>query len=220
MVDNDAGDIVIQRGTTPLVRADVRARSTERAQSIKIQTVTLGDTTTVSLLWPEPTRNSDEYARLTLELPDAHDLNLTTRNGMIEVFHVGSAVTARGANGHIIINGVPGAVDAQTTNGRVVITDAGTRVRASTTNAEVRVSLTPENAGPVDIVTSNGRVVLSLPNDVSGTLMTRTSNGEVITGADMSIDLAGKDGVVHVGESSQPLGSIRTSNGNIRIERR
>ena len=176
----------------------------------------------------------------TISVPVSFDLELHTTNGSVKAQGTKGEVEAWSTNGTIRITEVEGSVLGQTTNGSVKIGDirgdavarstngsvklwgiAGS-VRCSTTNGNVRAEITRTKLEKsCNLSTTNGSISVSLPAEISADIDARTTNGKMRFGLPVTVQgelskrrLRGKIG------QGGPLLRLRTTNGNITIEKR
>jgi len=188
------------------------------------------------LLRDKKVRWSVDY---TISVPVNLDLQLHTTNGSVKAEGIKGEVEARSTNGTIRITEVDGSVLGQTTNGSVKIGDiqgdavarstngsvklwgiAGS-VRCSTINGNVRAEITRIRLEKsCNLSTTNGSISVSLPPEISADIDARTTDGKIRFGLPLTVQgelskrrLRGKIG------QGGPLLRLRTSNGNITIEK-
>lgn len=213
----------------------------ERVQFATLHADRMGDQTLrVWVEWPGGKRRSSEGASISINVPDAKNINVRTSNGRIVIeglsghaslvssngsiradTHDGS-LYAKTSNGSVQAEHVSGEVEMYSSNGKIIITDAFGPIRAETSNASAYVSTMPGNRGPVRVRSSNGRIDLDLGEGFEGVLKCDTSNGKVqisdLGGASL-IESSGNHAQLRMGSSSE-ISAARTSNGSIRVRGR
>jgi hypothetical protein len=213
-----AGDVVIT--------AEIRARSMERAEKTVIEAVRLADRTlSVRVIWPDG-RRSSEGASLTIQSPGFAAASVESSNGTIRVAGFAGRIEATTTNGAVSIGEHDGMAVVRSSNGRVTL-DHVTGADVTTSNGEVDVALAPDANGPLNIATSNAPVVVEV-GGYSGHLTATTSNARVrvdAPGKSIAVErLDGTSAQLAIGtdassesNASSRSGSIKTSNGTIRI---
>lgn len=228
-------------GDVVTIEAVIKALTQERLDGTHVVVSRQPDQTlNIRVDWPESGRKSNEGCSLTIGMPDAGAIALTSSNGRLEVGGVGSdvrlktsngritvhgisgSVTARSSNGAIEVRDVPGTVAVETSNGALQLTGIGGPIDGSTSNGAIEVRLADGNAGPVDASTSNGGIRIDLGSAFVGELSLTTSNGKVrvegASGAEV-VEL-GKNGArLRFGDELGNRSRARTSNGSITVTR-
>jgi DUF4097 and DUF4098 domain-containing protein YvlB len=175
----------------------------------------------------------------TITVPVNLDLQLDTTNGNVGAGGVEGKVEAQSSNGNVRITEVEGNALGQSTNGSVKIKDiegdaiarstngsvelldiAGS-VQASTTNGSVKTEIiSAKLEKDCHLSTTNGSISVSLPADISVDIDARTTNGKVRVHLPVTIQgeinrrrLQGKI------NQGGPLLRVRTTNGNITVEK-
>lgn len=239
-IDGDSGDILVRRaeGTEAVVRADVRARNTQRMDGVRVvlQAGEEGDLS-IRVDWPIGWRDAGESAALQVELPGCAGLTVHTGNGHISVDGLGGAAALNSGNGEISVRGHDGDVEISTRNGAVAAADirGACRVRTSngpvelrnvrgrvqvvTANGPIEAALSDDNPGPVDIRTANGSVELEIGPAFAGELRMETFNGRVhlrdVRG-EIEADEQREWAVLTRG-GPEPRSRVRTTNGRIEL---
>lgn len=242
-VENANGSVEILARDRQDVSLEVKIYGTdaERVQFATLHADRMGDQTLrVWVEWPGGKRRSNEGAAISINVPDAKNVNVRTSNGRIVIeglsghaslissngsiradTHDGS-LYAKTSNGSVQGEHISGEVEMYSSNGKIVITDAYGPIRAETSNASTYVSTMPGNRGPVRVRSSNGRIDLDLGEGFEGVLKCDTSNGKVqisdLGGASL-IESSGNHAQLRVGASSE-ISAARTSNGSIRVRGR
>ncbi len=137
-------------------------------------------------------------------LPKARDLDVSSRNGGVNV------------------DGVKGKLDLGTTNGGIHLTDVAGDVRAETTNGGVSATLSGSTweGGGLDLRTTNGGVTLEIPKGYNARLETGTTNGGF--DVDFPITIQGRLGkriTTTLGTGGAMIRAT-TLNGGVRIRER
>lgn len=140
--------------------------------------------------------NNHFSADLTLSVPYDRLMDITVRNGSVNVFQIDNDVTvattngridaadihgnftATNTNGAIHVSDIAGAVDASTTNGRLTGTDMHEDVTFRTTNGGIDAE-SDELGGDWELRTTNGNINLSLPENGSAAIEGKTTNGSL-----------------------------------------
>lgn len=237
-VEVDNGAIAVERGGAGEVRitAEIKATTQERLDATRVLVTRDADATLgISVEWPDGRRLNNEGCTISITMPDAGTVVLTTSNGALTLDGVGTDAKLRTSNGRVTATGVPGGVVARTSNGRVTLTDIGGPVDADTSNGDlaftavggpvgartsngsVDIRLAAGSAGPVAVHSSNGSARLAVGPAFAGELALSTSNGRVaVEGlAPASVDLRKSSGTVRfAGEGSS---RVSTSNGSITV---
>jgi DUF4097 and DUF4098 domain-containing protein YvlB len=213
---------VVQGGSELSVQAEVRAQTQARADQVAVRTVTESDgTMRIEVQWPEGGRQNNEGASLTITLPSAESLQLTSSNGRISVSGgLGlQEATLKTSNGAIELTDAKGKVSADTSNARVELTDVG-NCHVDSSNGAVTVVLRDDATGPVKIRTSNARAELTIGKSFGGSISMDTSNARIKaeTPRATSVTIDGSEGSVSFGEGA--TSEVRTSNGAITIKQK
>ncbi len=139
-------------------------------------------------------------------------LNLTTRNGDIEVKDVTSISIMRTNNGDVLIENVSASVDATTNNGDVEVRGTASDLYLKTNNGEIVVESDAVN-GNWQLETNNGDISLALPEQGDFRIRGR---GKVDTSLDwLEVQRRSVEGQKG---SGQYLIEVETQNGEIVIQ--
>lgn len=148
-----------------------------------------------------------------------HLESVTSSNGPIHIQDSKGNITVESSNGGIFIDTVDGFVSAQTSNGHI-------EVKATTGIRNLRSSNGPIIAEIADvqqdirIETSNGAVTIALNPLLNASLEMTTSNGKIkIEGISLNLELLTETHVIGSLGSEGPSIDIRTSNGNIHLNK-
>jgi DUF4097 and DUF4098 domain-containing protein YvlB len=139
-----------------------------------------------------------------VRVPLKSNLEVTTRNGPIEVDNVTGTIRVEAENGPIALYGVGGDVRARAQNGPLHVELEGARW---------------EGAG-LDAQTVNGPVNLSIPENYSAHLETGTVNGPFDVDFPMTVTIRGRLNRVStdLGSGGAPVRVI-TTNGPVQVRR-
>lgn len=235
--ENGGVSIKASSGATQVsVTAEVRARTMERAEAVKVVAErTRQGVLTLRAEWPEGKRLGNEGVSFDVTLPDAHGVTVKTGNGAVSLAGLSGDANVETSNGRIEVDGHAGPLVANTSNGRIEIEGVEGSAKVRTSNGAVSVE---HNAGPVDAVTTNGRIEISLRDGVQGACSARTSNGAITFKASSSmkatLDLSTSNGSIVVKKDGKestfkreaqvvlngggPTCTLSTSNGRITVE--
>ncbi len=149
-------------------------------------------------------------------------LDARTSNGPIELIDVAGEVTARTSNGRIRAENLKGPLEASTSNGGINASLApapGDRpFRIETSNGPVDLTIAPNFASDLRVISSNGSITLHFPSLLNARVIARTSNATIMT--DFQVREQGEarrnslDGTIGNGG---PLLDLSTSNAPIRL---
>ncbi len=224
-------------------RKDVYAFTMEEAEAfaekVEILVKKDGDTLRIYKEQPKNTIGINVNVHFDITCPQNVQVNLGSTNGKVESKGVEGAVTASSTNGAVEVDGgskqislkttngsvnfknITGAIKASSTNGAVkgtieTLTDTA---QLSTTNGSIDVSV-EEGVAPIKAGTTNGSLSITLPEDYSGHLDAKTSNGRIHS--DFDVQFEGKkknrvDGPIGAGGETEL--SLHTTNGNINIKK-
>lgn len=217
----------------------IKCESRERLENTRIEASRGSDgTLALSVAWPGGNPKPSEGCEFTIEIPDAHGIDIGTANGPISVSQMSGNTELKSANGSISVREQAGSVRAQTTNGsielstiageavahtnngKIGIVDVTGSIEAITRNAKVDLELEDDNPGPFRIETSNGSIRLALGSDFNGEVEVGTSNASVKLEESSRVQILSKErtsAVLQVGEGGDKS-VAKTSNGSIRVE--
>lgn len=175
--------------------------------------------------------------RFTIEVPRNYPIDLDTSGGGLDVRNLNATVRAATSGGSAQVQSVTGTVNVHTSGGRIdvadctgdldldtsgggidILNDDG-KVKAHTSGGGIRAQLRA-NRG-ISLSTSGGTIIVLLPQDMRAAVDAETSGGRVTS--DFPLSAIETDDRSHVrgtiGGGGAPI-SLRTSGGNIRLERR
>lgn len=180
------------------VKAEIKADTKERALQTKVRAERNPDgSLLVEIDWPGGERKLNESANIRVEGPDfegadvrtsngqirleglSGDANLHTSNGSIEVRSHEGSLTLETTNGKADLRDIAGRVSAKVTNGGITLSRAASAVNIEASNGTLEISLTDDNAGPVEAKTTNGGIRLEVGKGFAGSIRAETANGEV-----------------------------------------
>ncbi len=110
-----------------------------------------------------------------------NDVELRTSNGAVSATRVGGALVADSSNGNISVREIGGNCTLESSNGRIEMEETRGSVWANTSNAAIRLAARPRSGDKLVLDTSNGNVHITIPEDLSGSVALRTSNGKIST---------------------------------------
>jgi RNA polymerase sigma factor (sigma-70 family) len=243
------GGIIIDARGHDMV--DVRAikygrAATEEAAKKALQSVDLkisqdGDTVRVQATRPEQQGSWGVSSGVSAELkvPRGAALELSTRNGPIDLTGGTGKIHLKTSNGKIQIKDSKGQLDARTSNGSIKVTGATGRIELKTRNGAIEihgdkavVNAVTSNGrvlfvgslagGKHSIRTSNGQIVLALPPQASFHLRAETSHGKIKSdfGSNQATGKGRMRLDLDVGQNPDSTIELHTSNGSITIQRR
>lgn len=239
IADTEREDVHVTAEVTAGGASAERARQRLDDTVLSVQRDT-SRTLTITTDFPSPTSPSDK-SNLTVRVPDAASVQITTSNGRVEVHSLDAPLTVQTTNGRIVLQNTAGdatlttvngrieserhagTITASTTNGRVTLTDHDGQADVNTTNGRITVALAEDQPGPVDLRSTNGRITLTIGEGFAGTLSMRTNNGS------LTVDDAGaiarsqtidrRSGTIVLREDGEPS-TLRAGNGRITVTTR
>jgi hypothetical protein len=223
------------------IEVTLRSPSLDRLSEARVVTHRAADDTLhISVEWPGGKRQNNEGASISINVPDAHDIQaqssngsitiaglsghaeLKTTNGSVRVDTHDGSVYASTSNGRLSAEQVSGSVEMYSSNGSISIGDTFGPVRAESSNGNAVVTTMPGNVGPIRVRTSNGSITLNLGVGLDGILKCDTSNGKVtvtdVAGATL-IQSSNRSVEMRLGDSDE-ISALRTSNGSVRVQGR
>ncbi len=150
-------------------------------------------------------------------------VDVNTSGGSIRIGDVNGAVDAHTSGGSITIERAQGPVKAKTSGGSINVNEVFGAVDASTSGGSVNARMNSQPRGDCRLTTSGGSVNVHMPENVRFDIDAKTSGGSVKTDFRVTMQVQGKvkknklEGEVNGGG---PLLYLRTSGGNIHINRR
>ncbi|HEV8383376.1 MAG TPA: hypothetical protein VGQ11_00795 [Candidatus Acidoferrales bacterium] len=104
-------------------------------------------------------------AHLIIRAPAGADIDMTSRNGPLDVRRVSGKIHARSENGPLAVKDVSGEIRGETQNGPIDFRGSRGNLRLRAENGPISVELTGNRweGGELDASTQNGPVSLSLP---------------------------------------------------------
>jgi len=214
-------EVVVQ--ITKEVRAPTEEEAEEFARKVEIFVERDGDQIRIYEEHPKLPRNIQVEVDYDIQCPAQMDLRLGTTNGGIDVLATEGDVQAVTTNGNVDVRATRGPFNLRTTNGNI---DAEVEALEgegdfSTTNGNVNVEVGSGTA-PLTATTTNGSIEVELPADFSGTLDASTANGRVRS--DFHPTAGGGSPQTRItgplGEDGDTPVQLRTTNGNISVEKR
>lgn len=151
---------------------------------------------------------------VTVDVPTAFDVSLSTSGGSVEVGDLEGEVTARTSGGSVRVGDVRGPVAVRTSGGSIRVDGAVGDVLASTSGGSIVVG---DVDGDVEVKTSGGSIDIERAR---GQVAARTSGGSIglrdIAGA---VEAHTSGGSVRAYISRQPEGpsSLTTSGGRVEV---
>ena len=198
-----------------------KADAEEFAKKVHIYVEQHGKEIKIYRKYSKPPRGINVSVAYKIQCPSAVDVNLHTTHSKIEINGVDGAVDAVTTHGRIELYGGAGRIHAITTHGKIealvrLLTDEGKFV---TTHGPINVAI-GAGLAPVLAKTTHGSINLKLPEDFSGYLDAKTSNGRVRSDFPVPFtnkskkQLAGK-----IGKGGLAKVTLRTTNGNINLKK-
>lgn len=222
-VENDNGDVVVERGDADAVEVDVT--KTTRFGRARFENVTLAESRDGDRLTLAVERSGDEETlpRVTVDLvvrvPDGTTLAAaSTANGDCEAYGVTGDPELSSANGDVLARDVDGYPTLRSSNGDCEV-DGGRGLRTATTaNGNVEVDVR-SFSGDVEVSTTNGDVEIALLPSLDADIDARTSNGRVsVRGLELSNVDQSRDRLT--GQLGAGGADVRasSSNGDVDLE--
>ena len=207
--------VVIEARITCAANSYAEAQSRLDATRISVERLDDG-TLEIQPVFPQP-RHGNEGAALTVRVPAANGVNVSTSNGRIVVEGLSGPLKMRTSNGRVIVRDHTGPADIITSNGAVVVTGHVGTLAVGTSNGSVEAAGV---TGPSRITTSNGSVKLQVGASFAGAVSFDTSNGSITvidhSGRITETRLGRSSGRVVVGEGGE-ASIVDTSNGSIKL---
>jgi len=248
--------VVVRSGDGPIeVRAvsapEIRVRVERRARALRrriadhlLEEVTVsaqqdGSTVTIAVRSPSTrrVRLGRAWAEVQIQAPERVDLDLSTRDGSIEIEGFEGEVRAESGDGGIALSDLKGSVrvrtedgsirgdrlsgelDAAATDGRIQLEGAFSRLRAVSADGSIRIRCA--QAVPLGgdwlIRSADGSIDVTLPRGLSADVSASTGDGRIVS----------ELGLAHSRKSSTSLSGrlggggktilIRTADGGIRL---
>ena len=211
-----------------IVRAwkEIRGRNTtdlaEFAQDVYVYAEQIGAEIKIYSEYPKPSQGISVKVRYEIESPRTVDVNLRTVNDKIDLSGVEGAIDATTVNSNINLQGDGGPIHVHTTNGNIdaLVGELAHKSKFSTTNGSIDARV-DAGVAPVTATTTNGPIALTLPEDFSGQIDAKTSDGRVHS--DFPIPVVGKiknrlEG--QIGGGGTALVKLRSLNGSIHLKQK
>jgi hypothetical protein len=207
------------------VRASNLRNAEEFAEEIQVFVVREGNQIRIYKTHPKPPRGMNVNVRYDIQSPSNLDLNIQTTNGKITISDVDSTVYAVTSNGKIELHRASGHANLHTSNGAIAASLGTLREEGvfSTSNGSIDVKIR-NGVASVVATTSNGSIDLTLPDNFSGQLDAKTTNGHVSSEVPVLVhvtrgqNLKSNHLVGQIGEGGDPTVTLRSSNGNIHLD--
>ncbi len=164
--------------------------------------------------------------------PTKGSVQLETSGGSITVDSVEGEVRAETSGGSIAINGASGDIRVGTSGGSISVRGAAGAVEAETAGGDIEVEMLPGNGDRhCTLETAGGDITLSLPGDLKANVDAELriqkrgwSNKDYDIYSDFKLDIDKKEGRLISARGKINGGGnmvrLRTTNGDIRIEKR
>jgi hypothetical protein len=152
------------------------------------------------------------------------ELGLTTGDGDVTLDHVSGDLRLKSGDGHVRITDATGALEARTSDGSLTVDGLFHAVALHTSDGRLDVSLRPGTklTEASSIQTSDGSVAIHVPENFAADLDVHSSDGHVECALPLTMDHFGSGGGHEwhgkLNGGGTPL-SIRTSDGNVKIDR-
>jgi hypothetical protein len=153
------------------------------------------------------------------------DLSLTTGDGNVDLDHVSGNLRIRSGDGRVTVTDASGAIDAHTSDGNLSVDGLFHALALHTSDGRLDLSLREGTklAEASSIQSSDGSVTLRVPASFAADLDVHTSDGHLDCALPLAMDQyqSGRgDGSKVRGKlnGGGPLLTIKTSDGNVRIE--
>lgn len=202
------------------ITANVKARTQERADAVKVVTTLNSGVLEVRAEWPGE-RFGNEGCSFDISIPATTGIRADTSNGRIELTGLAGDATLDSSNGAITVTRHAGPIDADTSNGSIKIIDASAAVQADSSNGSITISIAPNNTGNITADTSNGSIECSIPAAFAGTVIAKTSNGSLsVSDVNGKNIMTGRKSFEWRANPSSPTAqqiNLDTSNGSIRV---
>ncbi len=198
-----------------------KADAEEFAKKVHIYVEQHGKEIKIYRKHPKPPRGINVSVSYEIQCPSTVDVNLHTTHSKIEINGVEGAVDAVTTHGRIKLHGGVGRIHAVTTHGKIEasvrrLTDEGKFV---TTHGPINVAI-GAGVAPVLARTTHGSINLKLPEDFSGYLDAKTSNGQVRSDFLVPFtDKSKKQLTGKIGKGGLAKVTLRTTNGNINLKK-
>jgi len=221
------------------VRAKTDEAAEEFAKQVILHTEKSGDSIRFYKEQPTGWKKVQVSVSYTVECPKDMSVHLRSTNGKITVEGIAKKVDAKTTNGAIHLAGGSDSILLRTTNGSINVLDSRGSIDASTTNGKIsadiqdlvnKVDLSTTNGGinlevksgnaPIEMTTTNGSATVTLPANYSGDLDAGTHSGRVSSDFAIPVKKASKKNLRGpIGEGGDKV-YIRTTNGNINVNKR
>ena len=157
-------------------------------------------------------------AEIEIIAPSNTRVELTNRNGHIEVYGMQQSGVVRTSNGKIVLHKVSGDFNIVTSNGDVTITNAIGSFDVESSNGQIKFDGELASGGSNKMTTSNGSVEITLRGTPSVKLDGSTSNGSIDTEYPILTSTPGdKHRLVGIIGSGEAELVVKTSNGSVVI---
>ncbi len=233
------GAINVTAGPDATASVTVTSRGTGNSQAeadsdlakVAVSINQSGDTITVTAKRTDQPNATNSGADVTVSLPRASSLQLTTSNGRVEAVNVTGSITVRTSNGDVTTRQGSG-IDVQTSNGAVTAANPTGSLSLQTSNGSVDVLGATDVTATVQTSnghiafngslaaaqqtfgTSNAGLTLQLPSAASFSIDAHTSNGTVRTDFPLTTTKDGLSGQVGTGGATI---HASTSNGDLSV---
>jgi DUF4097 and DUF4098 domain-containing protein YvlB len=171
---------------------------------------------------PKPPFGVTVAVHYEIECPKAVDLKLHSANGKIRAEGVAGTIEAKTHNGGVILQDVSGGVQARTANGKIEASIVAMKetIDLANSNGSIVVDVS-SGIAPVMATTSNGSIDLTLPPEFTGRVEAQTVNGRIQSElATTKVQRTRNHLAAQIGEAAEPLVSLRTINGRVRLKTR
>ena len=163
-------------------------------------------------------RTSDDSADIVIRAADLEGIDISTKNGSIDVGAFSGPAMLATSNGSIDIAGHAGPVDARSRNGSIRASGILAPVVATTRNGRIDVALAEDAQGDVTLETSNSEVLLALGSAWQGTVTADTRNGRAeLSGGAVTKESGTRAMTMVVGDAAKAKATIGTRNGSVTV---
>ncbi|GEM_PF-506556 len=223
---NGAIQVVSIDGNQILVKSRVRIHAKSRsaaeefAQRVHVETYRSGNEVRVTCEHPRSSNRVNYSVHYEIQAPSVMNLHLKTSNGKIKIADIDGNVDAYTTNGRIELDRICGSVHAESTNGSI---------RADVEHIDGELSLTSTNGSmeafihdgiaPIRMETTNGSIRLHLPDNYSGNLNARTTNGGIHSEFPVTVYEARRNRMVgRMNNGEFPEIHLQSTNGSIYLK--
>ncbi len=145
--------------------------------------------------------------------------DIRTSGGGIDIGDVDGNVAAETSGGSINIEQARGRVHARTSGGGIDVHEVFGEIDASTSGGSVSATIMQQPSGDCRLSTSGGGIEVRMAENIGFDVDAKTSGGRVRVDFPISADLIEKNAVRGPVNGGGPQLHLRTSGGNIRLEK-